>query len=52
MTFDLSLMIFFGAVGYLMRKFEYEASSLILAFTRSLFSLDSPVFFSYSQPIL
>ena len=32
MTFDLSLMIFFGAVGYLMRKFEYEASSLILAF--------------------
>ena len=25
-TFDLSLMIFFGAVGYLMRKLEYEAA--------------------------
>jgi TctA family transporter len=37
MTFDLSLMIFFGAVGYLMRKFEYEASSLILAFTAVYF---------------
>jgi putative tricarboxylic transport membrane protein len=31
-TFDLFLMIFFGGVGYLMRKFEYEAAPLILAF--------------------
>jgi putative tricarboxylic transport membrane protein len=31
-TFDLFLMIFFGAVGYLMRKFDYEAAPLILAF--------------------
>jgi putative tricarboxylic transport membrane protein len=25
-------MIFFGGVGYLMRKFDYEAAPLILAF--------------------
>jgi putative tricarboxylic transport membrane protein len=31
-TFDLFLMIFFGAVGYLMRKFDYEGTPLILAF--------------------
>lgn len=31
-TFDVSLMIFFGAVGYLMRKFGYEAAPLVLAF--------------------
>jgi len=31
-TFDLFLMIFFGGVGYLMRKFDYEAAPLILAF--------------------
>jgi putative tricarboxylic transport membrane protein len=31
-TFDVSLMIFFGGVGYLMRKFGYEAAPLVLAF--------------------
>jgi len=31
-AFDLSLMIFFGGVGYLMRKFGYEAAPLVLAF--------------------
>jgi putative tricarboxylic transport membrane protein len=31
-TFDLSLMIFFGGVGYLMRKFGYEGAPLVLAF--------------------
>jgi putative tricarboxylic transport membrane protein len=31
-TFDLSLMILFGVVGYLMRKFGYEGAPLVLAF--------------------
>jgi putative tricarboxylic transport membrane protein len=31
-TFDLFLMILFGGVGYLMRKFDYEGAPLILAF--------------------
>jgi putative tricarboxylic transport membrane protein len=31
-TFDLYLMILFGAVGYLMRKFGYESAPLVLAF--------------------
>jgi putative tricarboxylic transport membrane protein len=31
-TFDVSVMIFFGAIGYLMRKFHYESAPLILAF--------------------
>jgi putative tricarboxylic transport membrane protein len=31
-TFDVSLMIVFGGVGYLMRKFGYEAAPLVLAF--------------------
>jgi putative tricarboxylic transport membrane protein len=31
-TFDVSVMIFFGGVGYLMRKFGYESAPLILAF--------------------
>jgi len=30
-TFDLFLMIIFGAAGYLMRKFRYEATPLIFA---------------------
>jgi len=30
--FDISLMIFFGGVGYLMRKFGYEVAPLVLAF--------------------
>jgi putative tricarboxylic transport membrane protein len=31
-TFDVSIMILFGAVGYLMRKFGYEGAPLVLAF--------------------
>ena len=31
-TSDVSLMLFFGGVGYLMRKFEYEGAPLILAY--------------------
>ena len=30
--FDLYVMIFFGGLGYLMRKFGYEAAPLVLAF--------------------
>jgi putative tricarboxylic transport membrane protein len=30
--FDLMLMIFFGIVGYVLRKFEYEEAPLVLAF--------------------
>jgi putative tricarboxylic transport membrane protein len=31
-VFEVSLMIIFGAVGYLMRKFGFEAAPLVLAF--------------------
>ena len=31
-VFDVMLMVIFGVVGYLFRKFEYDASPLILAF--------------------
>jgi putative tricarboxylic transport membrane protein len=31
-TIDMSLMLFFGVLGYLMRKFRYETATLILAF--------------------
>jgi putative tricarboxylic transport membrane protein len=31
-TFDVSIMILFGGVGYLMRKFGYEGAPLVLAF--------------------
>lgn len=31
-TVDMSLMLFFGVVGYLMKKFGYEAAPFILAF--------------------
>ena len=30
--FDVSLTIFFGVVGYLLRKFDFEAAPLIMAF--------------------
>jgi putative tricarboxylic transport membrane protein len=29
---DVAMMLFFGVVGYLMRKFEYEPAPLVLAF--------------------
>ena len=31
-TFDILVMIFFGLVGYILRKFQYEEAPLILAF--------------------
>ena len=31
-TFDLMLMVFFGVVGYILRKFGYEEAPLVLAF--------------------
>ena len=31
-TLDLFIMLLFGALGYLMRKFGYEGAPLILAF--------------------
>lgn len=34
-TVEMELMVFFGALGYLMRKFEYEPAPLILAFVLS-----------------
>jgi putative tricarboxylic transport membrane protein len=30
--FDLMVMVFFGGLGYVMKKFQYEAAPLILAF--------------------
>jgi putative tricarboxylic transport membrane protein len=30
--FDVGIMVFFGIVGYLMKKFEYDGAPLILAF--------------------
>jgi len=32
MVFDLYVMLFFGVVGYMMRKFGYEPAPLILAY--------------------
>lgn len=34
-TFDMYVMLGFGALGYLMRKFRYEAAPLILAYVLS-----------------
>jgi putative tricarboxylic transport membrane protein len=31
-VFDIYIMIGFGVVGYLMKKFEYEGAPLVLAF--------------------
>jgi putative tricarboxylic transport membrane protein len=38
---DLYLMLFFGVVGYLMRKFDYEPAPLILAYVLSPILEDS-----------
>jgi putative tricarboxylic transport membrane protein len=34
-TVDVAIMLFFGVVGYLMRKFEYEPAPFIMAFVLS-----------------
>ncbi len=31
-TFDVAVMIFFGVLGYLMRKYNYEGAPMVLAF--------------------
>ena len=31
-TFDIAVMLVFGVIGYLMKKFKYEGAPLILAF--------------------
>jgi putative tricarboxylic transport membrane protein len=31
-TFDIGVMVVFGLVGYLMKKFQYEGAPLLLAF--------------------
>ena len=38
---DLYLMLLFGVIGYLMRKFEYEPAPLVLAFVLSPILEDS-----------
>jgi len=38
---DLYLMLMFGVIGYLMRKFEYEPAPLVLAFVLSPILEDS-----------
>ena len=34
-TVDVAIMLFFGVLGYLMRKFEYEPAPFIMAFVLS-----------------
>jgi len=31
-TFDIGVMLLFGVLGYLMRKYKYEAAPMVLAF--------------------
>lgn len=31
-AFDIAIMLFFGGLGYLMRKYKYEAAPMVLAF--------------------
>ena len=60
-AFDLFLMIIFGALGYLMKKFKYEAAPLILTFVltpqleshlrRSLTLSDGSFSIFYTRPI-
>ncbi|WP_342022481.1 tripartite tricarboxylate transporter permease [Arthrobacter citreus] len=59
--FDVLLVVFFGAVGYLMKKFGFEPGPLVLAFVlgsllesslrRSLLVLDGDVMGFFSRPI-
>jgi putative tricarboxylic transport membrane protein len=59
--YDIGVMIFFGVVGYLMKKFEYEPAPLILAlvlgpiletaFRQSLIMSDSSPLIFLTRPI-
>jgi len=61
LSFDVSLMIFFGVIGYLMRKFEYEPAPLVLGFIlgdileeslrRSLIMADGNFLIFFKRPI-
>lgn len=61
LAFDIFLMIIFGILGYLMRKFEYEPAPLVLGFIlgdileeslrRSLIMSDGSVFIFFIRPI-
>lgn len=60
-AFDMFVMIFFGVVGYLFRKFGYEAAPLILAFVlgpmlelnlrQSLIISEGSVLIFFTRPI-
>jgi putative tricarboxylic transport membrane protein len=60
-TGDVVIMIIFGVVGYLMRKYEYEAPPMVLAFIlgpktelslrRSLLLSDGSPFIFFQRPI-
>jgi len=58
---DVVVMVFFGVVGYLMRKFEYDAAPLLLAYVlgpmlerslrQALIISDGSVAFFFQRPI-
>ncbi len=60
-TVDVAIMLFFGVLGYLMRKFEYEPAPFIMAFVlspmletalrRSLLLSDGHFTIFFSRPI-
>jgi putative tricarboxylic transport membrane protein len=60
-TFDLYMMLIFGVLGYLMRKFGYEAAPLVLTFVlapqleshlrRSLTIADGSFSIFYARPV-
>jgi len=60
-TFDVIVMMIFGLVGYLLRKFEYEGAPLILAFVlgsmfeinlrQSLLFSEGSFFIFFTRPI-
>ncbi len=61
LSFDVFLMILFGVIGYLMRKFEYEPAPLVLGFIlgdileeslrRSLIMADGSFLIFFRRPI-
>lgn len=58
---DVGIMVFFGIVGYLMRKFKYEGAPLVLAYVlgpmieknlrQSLIIADGSFFIFFTRPI-
>lgn len=61
LSFDVFLMILFGVIGYMMRKFEYEPAPLVLGFIlgdileeslrRSLIMADGSFLIFFKRPI-